>query len=109
MITEKDKEEAEIIYNLCVQIEAGLLVYDDLPKMVSRIHADVASQATKEARELIKEMREAISNLLEGKNKVFECSCEAQDVDELEVKTGKAFLLWEKLKIALEKSKEPTE
>ena len=50
-----------------------------------------SSQATKEARELIKEMREAISNLLEGKNKVFECSCEAQDVDELEVKTGKAF------------------
>ena len=63
MITEKDKEEAEIIYNLCVQIEAGLLVYDDLQKMVSRIRADVVSQATKEARELIKEMR---SKLLVG-------------------------------------------
>ena len=49
MITEKDNEESEIIYNLCVQIEAGLLVYDDLPKMVSRIRAESAEQARKEA------------------------------------------------------------
>jgi hypothetical protein len=60
MITGKDRDESEIIYNLCVQIEAGLLVYDDLPKMVSRIRSESAEQVTKEARELIKEMSQTL-------------------------------------------------
>lgn len=61
MITDEDMEDAESLYNLCVQIETGLLVYDDLPKMVSRIRAEAAEQSTKKARELIKEMREQLS------------------------------------------------